>query len=179
MSCVISVNKSSSHTFSKIPVGEITLVKGEGVDGDAHCGMTVKHRSRVKADPSQPNLRQVHFIHTELIDELNEKGFKVDPGSMGENVTTKDIDLLVLPKGSLLKIGEQAVVEVTGLRNPCYQLDNFQKGLMSAVLDRDDAGNLVRKAGIMSIVRKGGLISTGDEIQIVYPTGPHHKLEVV
>lgn len=179
MSIVVSVNKSSEHTFSKKPVEEILLIEGEGVAGDAHKGVTVKHRSRVKKDPTQPNLRQVHLIHLELIEKLQAQGFKVEPASMGENITTQGIDLLSLPRRTLLKIGSKAVVEVTGLRNPCAQLDDFQQGLMSAVLDRDSDGNLIRKAGIMSIVIKGGAIAPGDKIEIIFPEPPYEKLERV
>ncbi len=179
MACVLSVNKSKVHTFSKYPAAYIILEQGLGVKGDAHAGVTVKHRSRVKADPTQPNLRQVHLIHAELIDELNKNGFKVESGSMGENITTKDVDLLSLPKGTLLRIGTNAVVEITGLRNPCYQLDDFQQGLMSQVLAKDADGTLIRKAGVMSIVKRGGKVTKSDEIQICYPQGPHYKLEVV
>ena len=179
MACVVSVSKSSSHTFSKEPINEIYLIEGEGVEGDAHKGLTVKHRSRVKADPTQPNLRQVHLIHVELIHELQGKGFQVQPATMGENITTDGIDLLSLPRDTLLRIGHEAVVRVTGLRNPCKQLNTFQEGLMQAVLDKDDEGNLIRKAGIMSVVVSGGPVKPGDSIKIVLPTPPFEKLERV
>ena len=152
------------------------LVAGLGVENDAHNGVTVKHRSRVEKDPSQPNLRQVHLIHSDLFDELRERGFDVAPGMVGENVTTAEIDLLALPTGARLHIGEHAVVEVTGLRNPCAQLDGLIPGLMKAVLDRDDAGELVRKAGVMSIVITGGKIASGDEILIEMPAGERSPL---
>lgn len=154
----------------------IRLVEDFGVEGDAHAGATVKHRSRVRRDPSQPNLRQVHLIHAELHDELRTKGFDPGPGQMGENITTRGIDLLALPKGALLHIGAEAVVEVTGLRNPCTQLDGLRSGLMNAVLDRDREGNLVRKAGIMAVVRKGGAVRPGDAIVVHLPTPPFEKL---
>lgn len=179
MSTVLSVNLSSTHTFSKVPVPEIKLIQGEGVEGDAHRGVMVKHRSRVRVNPTQPNLRQVHLIHFELIEALRAKGFRVEPASMGENITTLGIDLLALPKGTLLHLGDKGVLEVTGLRNPCAQLDDFQSGLLSAVLDRDEQGNLIRKAGIMSIVKQGGTVKPHDPIRITYPAPPHQKLERV
>ncbi|MDF2690060.1 MAG: hypothetical protein K0Q80_3026 [Microvirga sp.] len=176
---VIAVSRGPTHSFSKPNVESIRLLAGLGVDGDAHAGKTVKHRSRVKADPTQPNLRQVHLIHAELFDELSAKGFSVSPGEMGENITTRGIDLLALPVGTRLHIGASAVVEVTGLRNPCVQIDRFRKGLMKAVLDRDSEGGLVRKSGVMGVVRAGGEVRTGDEVIIVLPAEPHRQLEPV
>lgn len=176
---VTAVSRSKEYTFSKPNEASITLVAGLGVDGDAHQGVTVKHRSRVARDPSQPNLRQVHLIHAELHEELRDKGFAVKPGEIGENVTTSGIDLLGLPAGTRLHLGAQAVVEVTGLRNPCLQLDAFQRGLQKAVLDRDAAGKLVRKAGIMSIVVTGGEVRPGDPITVELPPEPHAPLEPV
>jgi MOSC domain-containing protein YiiM len=176
---VTAVSLSATHTFSKEDQQTIWLLAGLGVEGDAHQGETVKHRSRVARDPTQPNLRQVHLIHAELHDELQTTGFDVSAGQMGENITTRGIDLLGLPTGTRLYIGETAVVEVTGLRNPCAQLDNFQSGLMNAVLDRDAEGNLVRKAGIMGIVLAGGEVRPGDSIRIELPPEPHQPLERV
>ena len=138
---VICVAASATHTFSKLPQLFVRLVEGLGVEGDAHSGATVRHRSRVARNPSQPNLRQVHLIHGELLEELRAAGFNVVPGDLGENVTTEGIDLSALPRGSRLRLGSDAIVEITGLRNPCAQLDRFQTGLMAAVLARDDAGN--------------------------------------
>jgi MOSC domain-containing protein YiiM len=149
------------------------------VEGDAHLGETVKHRSRVARDPTQPNLRQVHLIHAELHDELRAAGFVVSAGQMGENVTTRGVDLLGLPTGTRLRLGNSAVVEITGLRNPCVQLDDFQSGLMAAVLDRDEQGNLIRKAGVMAIVLAGGEIKPGDTIMVELPPEPHRALEPV
>ena len=160
---VVSVSKSSSHTFNKYSCDRITLIKGLGVEGDAHMGEKVKHRSRVAKDPNQPNLRQVHLMHSELFTELSEKGFEVKPAQMGENITTQDIDLINLPKDTILLIGKTAKIQVTGLRNPCKQIDSIKKGLMKAVLDRDEDGNLIRKSGIMGIVIEGGEIKVGDE----------------
>ncbi len=142
-------------------------------------GETVKHRSRVAADPSQPNLRQVHLMHAELFDELRDKGFNVGPGDLGENIVTQGLDLLSLPRGALLRFGADATVEVTGLRNPCRQIDDFMPGLLKAVLDRDNEGKLIRKAGIMTVVRSGGTIRPGDAIVIDLPDGPWHKLDSV
>jgi MOSC domain-containing protein YiiM len=176
---VTAVSRSATYTFTKPNEGSIRLLAGLGVEGDVHQGVTVQHRSRVARDPNQPNLRQVHLIHAELHDELRAAGFEVTPGDMGENVTTRGIDLLALPTGTLLHLGAEAVVEVTGLRNPCLQLDIFQDGLLKAVLDRDEDGNLIRKAGIMSIVRTGGEVHTGDEIRVELPAGPHTALEPV
>ena len=176
---VIAVSCSAKHTLTKPEQESIRLLPGLGVEGDAHQGTTVKHRSRVARDPSQPNLRQVHLIHSELHDELRGRGFEVSPGQMGENVTTRGVDLLGLPTGTRLHLGGEAVVEVTGLRNPCRQLDNFQPGLMAATLDRDANGNLVRKAGIMGIVLAGGEVKEGDRIQVELPPPPHTPLAPV
>ncbi len=176
---VIAVCLSGSHTMRKAGQLYIRLLEGLGVEGDAHAGTTVKHRSRVRQDPTQPNLRQVHLIHAELHDELRAKGFELAPGQMGENITTRGIDLLSLPKGALLHIGDEATVEVTGLRNPCTQLDRIRPGLMAAVLDRDVNGSLVRKAGIMGIVLRSGLVKAGDAIRVVLPAGPFVALDRV
>lgn len=179
MGTVISVSKSNSHTFHKYQHDRIVLLESQGVEGDAHMGETVKHRSRVAKNPTQPNLRQVHLIHSELFEELRTNGFEVSPGQMGENITTQDIDLLELPRDTVLSIGETAKVRITGLRNPCKQIDSIKQGLMSAVLDRDEEGNLVRKAGVMGVVVVGGEIKVGDEIIIELPPLPHKKLERV
>jgi MOSC domain-containing protein YiiM len=179
MSVVTAVSLSKGHRFSKPNAMEIRLLTGLGVAGDAHSGATVKHRSRVAKDPTQPNLRQVHLLHEELFDELRGKGFRVTPGDMGENVTTRGVDLLGLPAGTRLHLGSSAIVEVTGLRNPCMQIDRFQQGLMAATLDRDAAGNLIRKAGIMSIVLADGDLRPGDAIRIELPAGAHRPLRPV
>ena len=179
VSRVIAVALSPTHSFSKGLTTEIRLLAGLGVEGDAHMGETVKHRSRVAQDPTQPNLRQVHLVHAELLDELRASGSAVGPGTIGENITTRDIDLLGLPRGALLHLGEEAIVEVTGLRNPCIQLDHYQKGLTAATLDRDADGNLVRKAGVMGIVRAGGVVRPEDRIRVVLPERPHRALERV
>lgn len=176
---VIAVARSATHTMSKPTATSIRLLTDLGVAGDAHLGRTVKHRSRVARDPSQPNLRQVHLLHVELFDELRMAGFAVTAGQMGENITTGGLDLLALPTGTRLHLGESAVVEVTGLRNPCAQLNGIQSGLMAATLDRDERGDLVRKAGIMSIVIADGDIRPGDQIAVEFPPSPHRRLTPV
>lgn len=176
---VLAVHRSSTHSFSKFGEDAITLVAGLGVEGDAHAGATVRHRSRLRRDPSQPNLRQVHLLHAELFDELMAKDLPVWPGDMGENITTRGIDLLALPAGTRLRIGTKAVVELTGLRNPCSQMDKFQRGLMAAVLDRDAQGALVRKAGVMAIVLEGGEVRPGDALQPHLRAGVPRPLEPV
>lgn len=176
---VTAVALSQTHTFTKGVTPSIMLLEGLGVEGDAHMGVTVKHRSRVRADPTQPNLRQVHLIHGELHDELQQAGFNVAEGTMGENITTRGIDLLGLPRGARLHIGEAAIVEITGLRNPCAQLDHYQKGLTAAVLGRNPDGSLLRRAGVMGIVLAGGLVSAGDAIRVDLPPPPHRPLERV
>ena len=175
---VVAVCSSAGHTMSKSTRASITLVRGLGVEGDAHAGATVKHRSRVRQDPTQPNLRQVHLMRMELIEELNAMGFDLAPGVMGENITTRGIDLLGLPRGTHLRIG-QAVVEVTGLRNPCTQLDGLRPGLMAAVLDRAPDGSLIRKAGVMGIVLQGGTVEPGDPIKAELPEPPYEALDRV
>ncbi len=176
---VVAVSSSATHSFSKPNREYIRLLAGLGVEGDAHMGATVKHRSRVAVDPSQPNLRQVHLIHFELHAELRDAGFEVSPGELGENVTTCGIDLLSLPKGSRLHLGDSAVVQVTGLRNPCVQLDQFQPGLLRRLVSHDEQGNVIRKAGIMSIVLTGGEIHAGDRIDVELPPAPHESLDRV
>jgi MOSC domain-containing protein YiiM len=176
---VTAVSRSAKHTLIKPNQESIRLLIGLGVEGDAHLGATVKHRSRVARDPTQPNLRQVHLIHAELHDELREAGFAVAAGQMGENVTTHGVDLLRLPTGARLRLGAAAIVEVTGLRNPCMQLDRILRGLMAATLGRDENGNLIRKAGIMGVVVAGGEVRPGDPIEIEPPPAPHRPLAPV
>ena len=176
---VVAVAARDGHHFSKTLQPAIRLLAGQGVEGDAHSGTTVKHRSRVARDASQPNLRQVHLLHAELFDFLAGKGFTVEPGDIGENVTTRGLDLLALPTGTKLQLGGQARVELTGLRNPCAQLDAFQKGLTKAVLDRADDGSLIRLAGVMAIVLASGDVRAGDPIAIELPAGVQKALEPV
>jgi MOSC domain-containing protein YiiM len=174
---VEAVASDATHRFSKPLRATVTLVAGVGIAGDAHAGATIQHRSR-KSRP-EPNLRQVHLVHAELLDELADRGFSVRPGSIGENVLTRGVDLLALPNGTRLQLGGEAVVVVTGLRNPCRQLDRFQRGLMAAVLDRDEEGRLLRRAGVMSVVLAGGVVRPGDPIEVRLPAGEHRPLEPV
>ena len=174
-----AVHCAAAHAFSKPEAAAITLLEGLGVEGDAHCGATVKHRSRVKIDPTQPNLRQVHLIHGELLDELAARGLDVAPGALGENVTTRGLALLDLPVGTTLHLGDAAVVRLTGLRNPCAQIEAFRRGLLEAVLDRAPDGALVRKAGVMAVVCQGGVVRAGDAVTLRLPPGPHRRLECV
>ena len=176
---VEAVSIDGEHRFSKVPSDEITLLAGIGVRGDAHAGVTVQHRSRVAVDPTQPNLRQVHLISVELLDELREDGFDVRPGQLGENITTRGIPLLDLPRGALLRISEDAVVRVTGLRNPCGQINDFRSGLLKRVVGYAPDGTVIRRAGVMGIVLAGGVVSPRDSITVELPTGDHHRLEPV
>lgn len=173
---VTAVSLSVAHTMVKPNQESIFLLTGLGVEGDAHSGVTVKHRSRVAQNPHQPNLRQVHLIHSELHDELRAKGFILAPGQMGENITTRHLDVLSLPTGTRLHLGASAIVEITGLRTPCAQLDGVQPGLLQAVLAFDAAGNLIRKAGVMGIVRHDGAVKPGDAIRVELPPPPHQAL---
>ncbi|WP_449065468.1 MOSC domain-containing protein [Planomonospora algeriensis] len=176
---IVAVSRSGEHLFSKAGEAGIRLLAGLGVEGDAHCGATVKHRSRVARDPAQPNLRQVHLIHAELHDELAAAGFAVAGGQLGENVTTRGVDLLALPVGALLRLGGEAVVQVTGLRNPCGQIDGFRPGLLRHVVGRDAEGRVVRKAGIMGVVVAGGMVRRGDAVAVELPPPPHRPLDPV
>ena len=163
---IIGLASDGAHRFAKQPCGAVTLRAGLGVEGDAHAGRLVQHLSRMAKDPGAANLRQVHLIHAELFDELAAKGFVIAPGQMGENVTTRGIDLLGLSRGTRLRLGAEAVIEVTGLRNPCHQLNGLAPGLMKAVLGRTEDGSLIRKAGVMAVVVTGGEILVGDEITL-------------
>jgi MOSC domain-containing protein YiiM len=176
---VTAVSSNREYSFTKPTRPGITLLAGLGVEGDVHAGVTVRHRSRVAQDPTQPNLRQVHLIHRELFEEVGAAGFDVSPGDLGENITTTGIDLLALPTGTLLRLGAEAVVEVTGLRNPCAQIDAFREGLLKRVVGRDETGTVVYKAGIMGVVRTGGVVRPGDPIAVELPEPPHRPLERV
>jgi hypothetical protein len=177
---VVAVCASGTHRFSKDPVEVVRMEAGLGVVGDCHAGRTVQHRSRVRRDPTQPNLRQVHLVAAELLAELCEQGYDVAPGGLGENVTTRGVDLLALPRGSRLELGS-AVLEVTGLRNPCVQIDRFRSGLLGTVVGRDETGAVVRRAGVMAVVVAGGWVRPGDAIRVVPPAGAAagEPLEVV
>ncbi|MET9954238.1 MOSC domain-containing protein [Streptomyces sp. NPDC006339] len=176
---VTAVSSNGVYSFTKPNRDSITLLAGLGVEGDVHAGVTVKHRSRVAQDPTAPNLRQVHLIHAELFDEVAGAGFEVAPGDLGENITTRGVDLLGLPTGTRLHLGAEAVVEVTGLRNPCEQINGFRHGLLKQVVGRDENGQLVRKAGIMSVVVTGGEVRPGDAVRVELPAAPHRPLERV
>jgi MOSC domain-containing protein YiiM len=173
---VTAVSRNKSHTFSKLNELTIRLVAGLGVEGDTHMGSTVKHRHHAKKNPDAPNLRQVHLLPEELFDHLRTEGFSLQPGAIGENVTTRGVDFLTLPRGTRLRLGCEAVIEVTGLRNPCRQIDAFQPGLMTAVLSRDSRGRLIRKAGIMAIVVESGDVIAGDVIAVEMPAGEQYPL---
>lgn len=176
---VVSVHSRPTHAFSKASQPFIELVEGCGVRGDAHFGVTVKHRSRVARDPSQPNLRQVHLLHEELFEQVAANGLSVLPGQLGENLTTRGIDLLGLAEGTRLRLGANAVIHVTGLRNPCSQIENLKPGLLAAVLARAPDGSLVRKAGIMGVVIKGGVVKPGDAVVIVHEPPAFKALQPV
>ncbi len=176
---VEAVSLSPVHSFSKTNAPEITLLEGLGVEGDAHHGTTVKHRSRVRANPLTPNYRQVHLIQCELFDELASHGFAIKPGEMGENIATRGLDLLALPTATRLALGPQALIEITGLRNPCYQIDDFRQGLLKHVVSKDEAGQIIRRAGIMAVVIAGGVVKPGDGIMVHLPQGPHRPLEMI
>ncbi|MHC0432212.1 MOSC domain-containing protein [Streptomyces sp. O3] len=176
---VRAVSSNGTYSFTKPNRDSITLREGLGVEGDIHAGTTVKHRARMAKDPDRPNLRQVHLIHEELFTEVAAAGFDVAPGQLGENITTGGVDLLGLPVGALLRIGASAVVEVTGLRNPCRQIDDFQAGLLKQVVGRDAAGGVVRKTGVMGVVRQGGVVRADDAVEVELPPGPHRPLEAV
>jgi MOSC domain-containing protein YiiM len=176
---VSAVSSSGTYSFTKPNRDSITLIAGFGVEGDVHGGATVKHRFRMKKDPSQPNLRQVHLMHEELFEEVREAGFAVAAGELGENVTTRGVDLLGLPAGTRLRLGAEAVVEVTGLRNPCAQIDGFRKGLLKEVVGKGADGRSVFRSGVMSVVVSGGVVRPGDPVTVELPDGPHRPLEIV
>ena len=176
---VVGLHRSAQHAFSKESVAELSLLAGIGVEGDAHAGPLVKHRSRVAADPNQPNLRQVHLIAAELFDVLADLGHRVEPGQLGENITTRDLDVHALAVGTMLAIGDEALVAVTGLRNPCQQIERFQPGLLRQVAYRDASGSLVRRGGIMGVVVRGGPVRLGDRVAAAAPPGGFRPLERV
>jgi len=175
---VVALHRSPAHSFSKEPVGEIELVAGVGVTGDAHAGPLVQHRSRVAADPTQPNLRQVHLIASELFGVVAAAGHVVAAGDLGENVTTVGLDVEALAVGSVLALGDDALVAITGLRNPCRQIERFRPGLLREVAVATDRG-LVRRAGVMGVVVRGGTVRVGDAIEVSTPPGPARSLRPV
>jgi MOSC domain-containing protein YiiM len=176
---VVAVHRDERHRFTKPTVDEIVLIEGFGVEGDAHSGQRVQHLSRVRRDPAQPNLRQVHLIHAELFDQVAADGFTMSPGLIGENVTTRGVDLLSLPTGALLRLGPDAVVEITGLRNPCVQINGVEDGLMKRLVSVDASGETVRLAGVMSVVVAGGTVRAGDVIAVELPAGEPRALQPV
>lgn len=176
---VVAVARDDEHRFSKPTRESITLLAGIGVEGDAHAGTTVQHLSRVRRDPSAPNLRQVHLIHSELFDDMARHGHDVPPGGLGENITTTGVDLLGLSRGTRLEVGDEAVIEITGLRNPCAQINGLSDGLMKELVYVDDDGETVRLAGVMSVVLQGGVVRPGDGIRVIAPAGPHEPLQAV
>ncbi|MCM0618802.1 MOSC domain-containing protein [Nocardioides bruguierae] len=176
---VVALHRSAEHTFSKQPHAQLRLVAGLGVEGDAHAGATVRHRSRVAQDPTQPNLRQVHLVAAELLDELVEAGFAVAPGDLGENVTTRGLDLLSLPVGTVVALGDETRIGLTGLRNPCAQIESFSPGLLERVVGRGDDGAVVRRAGVMGVVLAGGDVRVGDRVRVALPPLPHAPMERV
>ncbi len=176
---IVAVHSSPVHGFSKTPGLFITLIEGLGVAGDAHAGKTVRHRSRVRANPDQPNLRQVHLIASELIEEVNGEGFDIALGALGENITTRGIDLIDLPRGTVLRLGDGAAIEVTGLRNPCSQIEDYRPGLLKRMIGKREDGTPLLRTGIMTVVRKGGVVRAGDGIVVEMPQGPHERLERV
>lgn len=178
MPTVVAVHRAAEHVFSKATTDSIELVAGLGVVGDAHMGAQVKHRSRVKMDPTQPNLRQVHLIASETLTEANDAGFTVAPGDLGENITTAGLDLIRLPVGTTLRIGD-TLLALTGLRNPCVQIDAFAEGLQGQMLGRDDDGRLIRKTGVMAVVIRGGVVTTGDVIDVAAPAGDPLPMEKI
>jgi MOSC domain-containing protein YiiM len=176
---VVAVSVRPDHFVSKENADSIRLLEGLGVEGDAHCGPKARHLSRVRRNPDEDNRRQVHLIQSELHDELRERGFELAPGQMGENVTTRGVDLLGLPAGARLRLGGDAVVEVTGLRTPCVQLDGIQPGLMKAVLAKRPDGEVRSRTGVMGIVVAGGEVRPDDPIAVEMPEPPHTPLEPV
>ncbi len=176
---VVGVNSKGTHGVKKVPQQEVTLVAGHGVDGDYHAGALVRHRSRVAKNPQQPNLRQVHFMHAELFDELAPLGIDVQPGDMGENITTRGVAILDLAPGSLLHLGESAIVEITGYRIPCAQLNDVNEQLLGEVATKAADGSITSKAGIMGIVIADGVVRPGDAIRVAVPAGASGRLEPV
>ncbi|CAM5572528.1 MOSC domain-containing protein [Streptomyces atroolivaceus] len=177
---VTTVSSNGTYSFSKPNRESVTLVAGLGVEGDVHAGGTIRHQFRMTYEPDLPNLRQVHLMHEELFDELALKGYDVAPGQLGENITTRDVDLLGLPTGALLHLGDEAVVEVTGLRNPCAKINDFRQGLLGEVFALDPvSGDFTFRSGIMAVVRHGGTVRPRDAVGIELPPGPHRPLERV
>ena len=158
MAAVVGLSIDDGHHFSKRAVERVTMVAGVGIEGDVHAGPLVQHRSRVRVDPNQPNLRQVHLIDDAVFAVAASAGFEIDHGDLGENVTVSGLDVHGLAVGTMLRLGESAFVAVTGLRNPCGQINGLRPGLLD-VLRRADGGDIVRRAGIMGVVVRGGEVA--------------------
>ena len=168
---VVAVNSKDTPGVGKIPRDAVTLIANHGIEGDYHAGPDVRHRSRAAKDPQQPNRRQVHLMHSELFDDLAPLGIKVTPGAMGENITTRGLALLDLAPGTKLRLGDTAVIEITGCRNPCNQLDAVDERLLAQVALKAGDGSIIRKAGIMAVVLAGGVVRPGDAISVEAPLG--------
>lgn len=173
--CVIGVHIGTAHEFSKIPQETVRLIENYGVEGDAHAGRTDQHLFHIRRFGEQPNLRQVHLIQAEFFDAMSVEGHSIQPGDLGENIATQGVDLLSLPTGTRLRLGADAIIELTGLRNPCHQIDNFQAGLLQHCKIATPSG-IVRKAGVMAIVINSGDVKSGAKITVDLPTGPHKPL---
>jgi hypothetical protein len=171
---VHSVSASPRHGFSKLVRESITLIKGHGVDGDAHAGAFVKHRYLARWRPRMANERQVHLINQALFEELFSEGFNVQPGNLGENVTTRGIDLLRLPLGTMLALGPTAAVELRGLRTPCVLVDRFRKGLLKALVRKGEQPRF--RAGVMGVVREGGILFPGNPVKVTISPAPWQAL---
>jgi len=165
---VLSVSMSSSHGFSKRPTDYIYLLSGCGVQGDVHCSGAA----------SSNNKRQVHLIASELLTELARKDSKgrayiISPGALGENITTKGIDLVGLNEGTRLHFGDgddHAIVRITGLRNPKKRLDEWPKGLLDRCAMKNKKGEITgRKIGVMGIVEEDGFVQPGHMVYVEKP----------
>jgi MOSC domain-containing protein YiiM len=173
---VTSVSLNPLHTFSKRPVPEIRILAHHGVEGDAHAGEKVQHLYRVRKNPNAPNLCQVHLIAEEFLEELRTQNFPIEPGQLGENIIVRSLDLCSLSVGATLRLGSDALIEITGLRDPCNQLNTLRPGLMKACLARSLDGTLIRKAGVMAIALVSGSVRPGDPIHLTLPPHPHRPM---
>ena len=176
---VVAVSLNPKHTFSKLPQLSIHLLAGLGVEGDAHCGSTVRHRYLVRRNPAAPNRTQVHLLEAEFLEALatdapNFPAFH--PGDFGENILTRSIRLISLPLGTRLHLGPTAIVELTGLRSPCKQMNTLRPGLMKASFV---PGTRRHRAGVMAVVLEAGTLSAADTIHVELPPEPHIALRPV
>ncbi|GIK02293.1 hypothetical protein Aspvir_006342 [Aspergillus viridinutans] len=177
---ILSVSKSSSHSIAKTPVPSITLIPNHGVDGDCHAGQTTQHRAQAQRTP---NLRQVHLVPVETLRELSGRfsaaaaGRNAKPlsaGEIGENITTEGVELSTLPLGTELHFlsgegKEEAIVVLTGVREPGPGMDKCRAGLKNVCVVRDGGRVVRRLAGVMGTVKKGGMLRPGMGIRIVKP----------